>query len=226
MTVKAINAVGSSAASSEVNTTPTTSAHPPIWPGSLVAKPAAASAKLTWTAPASNGGSAITGYNVYKGTVATGESGTPVNSAPLAASATTYTVTGLKNEQGYYFIVKAINAVGLGAPSNEASAVPQATAYVPGAPGSVKAVGGTAKVTVSWVAPSWNGGSAITGYNVYKGTAPGGESGTPVNATPLAATVKTFAVTGLTAGKVYYFTVRAINAVGTGAASEVSGKAS
>jgi hypothetical protein len=226
VTVKAINAVGSSAASSEVNTTPTTSAHPPIWPGSLVAKPAAASAKLTWTAPVSNGGSAITGYNVYKGTVATGESGTPVNSAPLAASATTYTVTGLKNEQGYYFTVKAINALGLGAPSNEASAVPQATAYVPGAPGSVKAVGGTAKVTVSWAAPSWNGGSAITGYNVYKGTTPGGESGTPVNATPLAATVKTFAVTGLTGGKVYYLTVRAINAVGTGPASEVSGRAS
>ena len=149
-----------------------------------------------------------------------------MNSAPLAGSATTYTVTGLKNEQGYYFIVKAINTVGLGAPSNEASAVPQATAYVPGAPGSVKAVGGTGKVTVSWVAPSWNGGSAITGYNVYKGTTPGGESGTPVNATPLAATVKTFAVTGLTAGKVYYLTVRAINAIGTGPASEVSGKSS
>ena len=73
------------------------------------------------------------------------KSGTPVNSAPLAASARTYTVTGLKNAQAYYFTVKAINAIGTGAPSNEAGAIPQATAFVPGAPGAVKAVAGAGK---------------------------------------------------------------------------------
>jgi uncharacterized protein YkwD len=223
--VKAINAVGTSAASTDVSATATAAASAPLWPGTLTAAPMAASVKLTWSAPAVTGGSAITGYNVYRGTTPNGESGTPVNSAPLAASATTYTATGLKNAKNYYFVVKAINAIGTGAPSNEAFTAPQATAFVPGAPASVGTASGTKQVTVSWTPPVWNGGSAITGYNVYRGTAPGAESGTPLNASPLAASARNFVATGLTSGKVYYFTVKAINAVGTGSPSEASGKA-
>jgi titin len=216
--VKAVNAVGAGSYSGQASAAAAATAPPP-WPASLTAKAGVASAALTWTAPASTGGSAITGYNVYKATSPGGEPNTPVNSSPLAATARTFTVTGLSNAVQYYFTVKAVNAIGVGAPSDEASATPAAAATVPGAPINPKATAGAAKVTVTWATPSWNGGSAITGYNVYKGTTSGGESATPVNASPLSPSTKTLAVTGLTTGKKYYFFVKAINAIGISAPS-------
>ena len=81
---------------------------------------------LTWTAP-SSGGNAITGYDVYEGTTSGAESSTPVNTSPLGATTTTYTVTGLTNGTTYYFTVKAINTAGSSGASNEASATPANT---------------------------------------------------------------------------------------------------
>lgn len=78
------------------------------------ATPGVASASVTFTAPASNGGSPITGYRVTSspgGITATG-SASPIN------------VTGLTAAQAYTFTVAAQNAVGFGpesAPSNSAT---------------------------------------------------------------------------------------------------------
>jgi predicted phage tail protein len=222
-TIEAIDATGKSAASNEASTTPTTAHTAPGAPKTLAAVAAAGSAGLTWVAPASTGGSAITGYNVYVGSLSSGESATPVNSTPLASTAHGYTVTGLSNASRYYFTVEAINAVGLGAPSNEAAATPEAAATFPGAPRNVSAATGVLQVTLTWAAPLWNGGSALTGYNVYVGTVSGGESSTPVNPTPLSPTSTGHIVTSLSNGTKYYFIVKAINAIGVGAASsEVS----
>ena len=52
----------------------------------------------------------------------------------------------------------------------------------------------------------------ITGYNVYRGTAAGGESTTPINSSPLAATATSYADTTAVAGNTYYYVVKAINA--------------
>src|ERR1019366_1116609 len=102
---------------------------------------------LSWTAPG-DGGSPITGYNVYKGATAGGENySTPVNGSTLIKP-TTVTVTGLTNGKTYYFTVKALNAVGASTPSNEAWAIPAAT--VPGPPRSAIAVGGFTTATVTW----------------------------------------------------------------------------
>ena len=97
--------------------------------------------------------------------------------------------------------------------SGEASATPQATA--PSAPLAVVASGGNASVTVSWSVPASNGGSPITGYDVYRGTSAGGESATPV-ATNVAGT--SFTDTGVVNGTTYYYTVAAVNAAGRVAA--------
>jgi hypothetical protein len=167
----------------------------------------------------SNGGETITGYNVYEGTRAHRESTTPVNVSPLPPSATSYAATGLTNGLSYYFVVKAISAVGSGIPSNEASATPQVLASAPGAPGALLGTASSTHATLSWTAPPWNGGSAITGYNVYEGTTSGGESVTPLNASPLPASARGFTATALTNGTAYFFTVRAINGVGAGASS-------
>jgi predicted phage tail protein len=219
--VKAVNAVGEGAASNEADATPsggTTTA--PDAPIGLSAAAGDGSATLTWSAPADNGGSAITGYNVYEGTSAGGEAATPVNNAPLAADATSFDVPGLTNGTQYFFVVKAINAVGEGAASNEADATPSGTvATVPSAPGSLAATAGDGSADLSWAAPASDGGSPITGYNVYEGTSAGGESPTPVNDAPLAADATSFTVPGLTNGTQYFFVVKAVNAVGEGLAS-------
>jgi hypothetical protein len=68
------------------------------------------------------------------------------------------------------------------------------------------------QATLTWAAPVSTGGTPVTGYLVYEGTSPGGESGPLVGGQPVAAIRVT--VSGLTSGPTYYFTVVAVNAAG------------
>ena len=120
------------------------------------------------------------------------------------------TVTGLVNGTPYYFRVTAVNRVGEGPASAEVKAVP---VTVPGAPVGLTATPGKSKVTLTWAAPA-SGGAPITGYIIYKGTSPGGETGPAVNASPVTAT--SYTVTSLVNGTTYYFEVFAVNAAGSG----------
>ena len=165
---------------------------------------------LSWAAPASDGGSPVSGYNVYQGTSAGGETGTPVNSSPVTA--TSYTVTGLVNGTTYYFKVTAVNQVGEG-PGAEAKTVP---VTVPEAPAGLAAVAGNGQVTLSWAAPASDGGSPVTGYDLYVGTTADFNGTTPL--TKVAGTAVT--VTGLVNGTTYYFKVTAVNQVGEGPGAE------
>ena len=72
---------------------------------------------LSWNVPASDGGSAITNYKVYRGTT----SGAYTSSGLVGSAATSFTVTGLTNGTTYYFAVAAINSVGEGSKSSEIS---------------------------------------------------------------------------------------------------------
>lgn len=77
----------------------------------------------------------------------------------------------------------------------------------PTAPRSVTATGDNAKATVSWVAPASTGGSPITKYTVT--SAPEGRT------CVVGGSALSCAVTGLTNGRAYTFTVTATNALGT-----------
>ncbi len=163
-----------------------------------------ASATVSFTAPANNGGAAITRYTVTSspgGFTASGAA-SPIN------------VTGLTNGTAYTFTVAATNSAGTGAASTPSNAVtPSATAVtVPGAPTNAAAIASNASAQVSFLPPANNGGAAITGYTVT--SSPGG-----IKATGTASPIN---VANLTNGTAYSFTVTATNSVGTGAASAPS----
>ncbi|MEI8127558.1 MAG: fibronectin type III domain-containing protein, partial [Actinomycetota bacterium] len=153
-----------------------------------------------WTAPASNGGSAITGYTV--------------TSSPggftCTSKTTSCTVTGLTNGTGYTFTVKATNVIDNSPASSASTSV--TPAGPPGSPTSVTASAGNTRASVSWTAPASNGGSAITGYTV---------TSSPGQLTCTSASTSC-SVTGLTNGTGYTFTVTATNSVGSSSASSAS----
>ena len=83
------------------------------------------------------------------------------------------------------------------------------SAVVPGAPTAASATAGDTQASVTFSAPIFTGGAAITGYTATSN--PGGFTGASASS-PLT-------VTGLTNGVAYTFTVTATNSVGTGVAS-------
>jgi hypothetical protein len=201
------------------STTPATTA--PTAPVVGTATAGDASATVSWSAPSSNGGSAITGYQVQAYNAATNAAVGTVRTA--ASTATSLNVTGLSNGTSYKFTVRAVNATGTSpesAPSNTvtpAAAAPTVTA--PGAPSSVLATAGNTSAVVSWAAPANTGGAAITEYEVQvrngTGTVLRTDSAIP-------GTARSATISGLTNGTAYNFRVRAINSAGPGALSAAS----
>jgi fibronectin type III domain protein len=88
---------------------------------SLSASAGDAKVSLSWNAPA-DGGAPVTGYNVYRGTAAGGET-----LLKALANVTSYDDTTAANATKYYYRVAAVNSVGEGTLSNEASATPSAS---------------------------------------------------------------------------------------------------
>ncbi|HWB68336.1 MAG TPA: fibronectin type III domain-containing protein, partial [Mycobacteriales bacterium] len=170
---------------------------------------------LSWSAPASDGGSPITGYVVQDST----DGGAHWTSVATAAGTST-TVTGLVAGTAYVFRVAAVNAAGTG-PFSAASAPVTPTAVAPGAPTGVTATAGDGQATVSWTPPSNNGGSAVTGYDVQY-SSDGGSNWTSASNAFHTSTATTQTVTGLANGTSYVFRVAALNAAGTGAYSTAS----
>jgi hypothetical protein len=206
-----------SSASNNITPAPTV----PAAPTGVTAIAGDTSAVVTWTDPASNGGSAITEYLVTADDV-TNPLTAALNCAVTGATATSCTVNGLTNGDVYFFRVAAINVIGQGAlSSNSNRVVPMAPRTVPGAPTGVSATVGNASAIVTWTDPASNGGSVIILYSVLAHdsttSANGGESCTASGATATSCTVN-----GLTNGDVYYFTVAAENAVGLGLNSAAS----
>jgi hypothetical protein len=189
---------------------------PPTTPTSLTAAVAPATAvgsgqvKLSWTAPADDGGQAITDYVIERST--DGASWTVVDDG--VSTATMSTLTGLANGTKYSFRVYAKSDAGKGDLSAIVTATP---VWMPAAPSGFSASlstspGGLENVALKWSAPA-NNGSAITGYLIEASTT--GNDWSPV--TDVQWTTATAGVVrGLTKGTAYRFRVSAQNAVGRG----------
>src|SRR5437762_2326137 len=92
---------------------------PPSAPQNLAATGGNAQVTLTWQAPASDGGSPITNYKIYRGLAPTTET-----FLTTVGNVLTYTDRSVTNGVTYYYQVSAVNAAGEGPRSNEASATP------------------------------------------------------------------------------------------------------
>src|SRR5437879_139608 len=211
--VSATNAVGEGPRSNEASATPNPPATAPGAPQGLGATAGDATIALAWSPPGSDGGSPITNYRIYRGNSSGGESfRTEIGNVLV------YSDTGLANGMTYYYKVSAVNAVGEGAMSTEASATPTAPVTAPGAPRNLQATPGDGQVTLNWQAPSNDGGAPILLYTIYRGNSSGGESfliTLPV--------VTTYTDANVTNGVTYYYQVSATNAIGEGPrSSEVS----
>jgi hypothetical protein len=153
-TVTATSAAGTSSPS--LASGPVTPAGVPGAPSIGTAAAGFELAMVTWSAPASDGGSPIVGYNVTS---------TPGGiTAEADAEATGATIFGLQNGTAYTFGVTARNAVGSGAASGPSNAVTPATVADPPIMGTASLTQGG--ITVTWAAPPSDGGSPVTGYRV------------------------------------------------------------
>ena len=212
--VSAINTNGTGVPSNVDSATTGTSV--PGAPTGLTATASGTTAiDLSWSAPGSTGGSAITGYKIEVSS--DGGSSWSDLVANTSNTTTTYAHTGLASGDTRHYRVSAINTNGAGVPSNVDSATTGTS--VPGAPtGLTATASGATQIDLSWSAPASTGGSAITGYRIE--VSPNGTSGWTDQVANTNSTATTYAHTGLAAGDTRHYRVSAINAVGTSDASD------
>ena len=184
--------------------TPTPAPQPsaPGAPSGLGATSGNGQIALSWSAPASDGGSPLTGYRIYRSTTSGTETytGVTVTSTNYTDSVGTYGTT-------YFYRVSAVNSVGEGGLSNESSAKFVAS---PSAPLNLKAVPHKSRgIVLTWAAPTSNGGSPITGYRILRRTSTGAEV-----LLVAVKTVTTYRDTANEKGVRYYYVIEAVNAVG------------
>ena len=155
-------------------------------------------ATLSWTAPATGG--AVERYIVT-------DTATSTVVCDVPASSTGCVVGSLANGTAYNFALLARNAAG----DSITASTSATTVALPGTPTSVTATAGQGSATITWTAPTNDGGSAITGYTV---------TAVPIGTcTPNPATAATCTVSGLVNGTTYTFSVTATNAAGNSAPS-------
>ena len=119
----------------------------------------------------------------------------------------------LVNGTPYTITIRAVNAVAPGAASGPKTATP---ATVPDAPTLTSAIGGDESIELAWVAPTFDGGSAITDYEYST------DSGTTYLSlgTVIPATINVDSTSvSLTNGTEYTIIIRAVNAINPSVAS-------
>jgi hypothetical protein len=132
-TVLAVNAVGNGPESTQSNSVVPTALNPAGPPTGVTAAGKSSGALLTWTAPASDGGGAITSYRI---TPILG--GVPQTPLTTGSAATEASLTGLTNNTAYSFKVAAITSYGAGAESEASNSVtPYDTVFDLVTPGTV-----------------------------------------------------------------------------------------
>ena len=206
--IRAVNSVGTGRNSYSDEVIPGTI---PDAPTGLTAEPGDGQVRLQWTAPISDGGNTITGYEYQQKTSST-PFGSGINISGSNANTTEHMVTGLTNGTNYTFRVRAKNPMGEGLPSNEASATP---VTVPSVPQNFTLTPGNGQVRLEWTVPASDGGSTILRYEYrHKAGTDSFITWTTVPSSNINTTQYT--VTGVINGTLYTFEIRAATATTKG----------
>ena len=187
---------------------------PPGAPRELIVTPVGSSEiRLSWKPPADNGEAAVTGYRIEVSV----DDGSSWGVLVATVDDTTYLHTGLYGGTTRRYRVSAVNSSGAGGHSKVA--VTTTERGPPAAPRALRATPGDAEVTLSWDAPSNDGGLTIERYE-YRVDGSGGWRS--VRAAVRRVTVTDLANgQGLVNGQGYTFEVRAVNEKGPGEAAPV-----
>jgi hypothetical protein len=195
--VRAYNAGGNSAYSNEVNVT--TLPKPPKAPGNLTATAVSKNQiNLAWADSSNN----ETGFKIERKASPAGVFGLI---ATVGANVTSYSNTGLVVDKTYYYRVRAYNAGGHSAYSNEANAT--TLPALPKAPSNLIATGSKGQINLVWADSSNN----EAGFKIERKASPAGTFGLIAT---VGANVTSYSNTGLGANATYYYRVRAYNASG------------
>ena len=171
---------------------------------------------LSWNAPASDGGAAVTGYRIEVSENG-GTTWTDL-AADTGDTATTYTHSGLDPGTMRHYQVSAINTAGTGTASNVARATTDAAP--PEAPAGLSATASAPdQIDLAWSAPANDGGSAITGYRIE--SSPDGSSSWSDLVADTNSDATAYSDTGLSAGTTRHYRVSAINSAGTSDPSNI-----
>jgi hypothetical protein len=131
-------------------------------------------------------------------------------------------VTGLFTGQAYKLKVQAVNAIGSSQYSEESESI--TAAIVPDAPGQPNYLTSTkTQVAFTWTAPTYNGGSSLTGYKIAwcEQVDIGGDFTEFVDLVEInnPQTLQYYLTSGITTGVKYRFRVMAKNVIGYGTPS-------
>jgi prepilin-type N-terminal cleavage/methylation domain-containing protein len=200
--VAAVNSVGTGTASQTASDSTATTPNAPIITSIT---PGAAQLSVAFVPGTDDGGSVVTSYeySTDNGSTWSARTDEGTTGSPMI-------ISGLNNGTTYEVKIRAVNAVGSGTASEAFSATPVTT---PGAPTGLTATRGNTQVSLSWTAPTDNGGSEIIDY-VIEYSANGGGDWAPF--TDGISTATSATVTELVNGTTHTFRVAAVNAAGTG----------
>lgn len=207
--VKAINAKGTSSKSNVISATAYSI---PSAVSNLSATAGNAEVELQWNSPLDYY-TPVTAFDIYYGTtnVPNTFSGTlTLNTPDYAGGVNVYRVSGLTNQTTYWFKVIAKNAAGSSGNSNIVSATPNAV--VPAAPVLSTATAGLQSISITWLAPSYTGGSPITYYKIFY--AIGANPSVYTLYETVSGLTLGYNITGLTPGTTYSICLKAVNVIG------------
>jgi len=187
----------------------------PTSPQNLVASTSSNQINLSWNAPSNSGGDPVIGYRID---YAIDSGSFTTLTANTGNTGTTFTHNNTQLGHNYNYIVYAINSVGVGSPSNIASAsTNQGT--VPNPPQNlIASVTSSNQITLSWSSPT-SGTTQLTGYRIDYSI----DSSNFISLTSNTGSVSTTHIhTGVQPGHTYRYIVYAINSVGTSSPSNMA----
>ncbi len=103
--------------------------------------------------------------------------------------------------------------------SNATAGTPNLLDYTGAGPPALTVTPGSDAAQLSWTVPQ-DGGSPITGFDIYRGSTSGGEAATPIASVP--STMTNYTDSGVPCGKDLFYEVAAVNAVGQTLSNEES----